>query len=161
MAYILLPCVQALPGILRIGKNSVNVFLCCAAVSHTDHLFLIQSLLSHISQKSENQHSGTPLKHNIDYIKHNISRTGKIALIYHVKCKHQNKEPKRVGLYNISQYKPTPLHPHGSIQCESLIQQQINRYNKNQHQHILLKASGSDCCCCHRTNKTDQPCQKI
>ena len=25
----------------------------------------------------------------------------------------------------------------------------------------LLKASGSDCCCCHRTNKTDQPCQKI
>ena len=159
----------------QMNKRAVENFikagaLDCLEGNRRQKMMVYQQIADNISQERKNslvgqmskdQHSCAPLKYDIDHIEHNISGTRIVPLIYHIKCEHENKEPERIGFYDISQYKSAPLHPHRSVQRECLIQKQINRYDQNQHHHVLLETPCSNCRCSHRTYETDHPCKKV
>src|SRR5699024_11050029 len=100
---------------LGIGLDPVYILLRRAAVTHQYDLFLMKASPPHIPEKGKNQKTDAPFESHVDGTENINYQPGKIALLKHIKSKYDQQHSQDVGLDNIRQHQPAPLHVHRLI----------------------------------------------
>ena len=122
-------------------------------------MFQIVAFFPHTSEKIPDQIPQPGFQKDIHKIKNRQQFSGKMHHLDQIQYTQDQCDPYCISFDDIPHFQPPSLHPLRSIQAEQIIQQQINRYNRQNCRRIGPERKSTHTPI--QKQEFDHPCKKI